>query len=221
MVRCPACRRRFPKQELVPVRVKRSLVECGKCSAEVPLTDSYFGLCGLGYICSECQSYVAVVYGRTIVNPLDVIKPIWNPSILSRGESVGPDLIFARCRTKKDYLTLRILQVMAKEEESSFLFFREHEASGALYLRAHNPKYVGFIIWNVQDNHAILRQIFIAPEEHGKGLATRLVNFWVSNYADKVSARFGIESPNESALNLHKKLGHLADKKCFILPSFR
>lgn len=219
MVQCPACNYRFPRRELVPVKVKRSLVECRKCGAEVPIIGSTFGSCGLGYICPGCQSYVALEYGRTIVNPLDVMKPSWNPSILSRGRSTGPGLIFAECRTKRDYLVLRTLQVMAKEEESSFLLFREHEAFGALYLRTRNPKYVGFLIWNIQGNPAILRQIFIIPDERRKGLATRLVNFWVSSYADKLSERFGIEAPNAKALALHRKLGHIKTNKCFAVPS--
>lgn len=51
-----------------------------------------------------------------------------------------------------------------------------------------------------------------------------LVTFWVDRYADKLRTSFGIEAPNEMALNLHIKLGHAPEDgdsekglKCFFV----
>jgi hypothetical protein len=54
-----------------------------------------------------------------------------------------------------------------------------------------------------------------------------MVSYWVENFANKVADRFGIEEPNESALKLHAKLGHLRIEgsgaigvKCHFVQSF-
>jgi len=36
-----------------------------------------------------------------------------------------------------------------------------------------------------------------------------MVTFWIERYAKTLSDQFGIEGPNEAALKLHIKLGHI------------
>lgn len=69
-------------------------------------------------------------------------------------------------------------------------------------------------------------KIFVVDDERRKGLAERMVEFWVERYAKHLNKRFGIEAPNEKALNLHLKLGHIRRKgdtfvgiKCFFTPT--
>ena len=221
---CFACDKKFPHDSFVQVRLRRKIVVCSRCSADVPLTPSYFGVVGLGYICSECHSYVAVAYGMQAVNPTTVLKPNWNPIVWKRCEVVDKNTAFTVCRTRRDYLVVQLLQAMVKEEDSRFLFVREKDQLAGLYVDIARRKYLGFLVWNVADAHAVLRQVFIVPGERRRGLALRLVDFWVARYADKVNTTFGIESPNEKALNLHIKLGHIVQEgdsvrgvKCFFV----
>jgi acetyltransferase (GNAT) family protein len=224
---CYSCNRKFPKSAFTLVNVKRAVVTCRECGAEVSLTSANFGIAGLGFICSGCGNYVAVCYGTQAVDPTEVLRPAWNPLLRKRSEEVDRDSAFARCRTKKDFLTVQVLQVMAKEEDSRFMFVRDGEQSAGLLLDQKTGKYLGFIVWNVSAGHAILCQIFIVPDERRRGLAERLVVYWVTRYADELSDTFGVESPNDKASNLHIKLGHMVKEgdglkgiKCFFAPSF-
>jgi hypothetical protein len=63
-------------------------------------------------------------------------------------------------------------------------------------------------VWT-EDKFAALRQIFVVEDERRQGHAEKMLTFWIENYADRLHERFGIESPNERALSLHLKLGHL------------
>lgn len=224
---CYSCNRKFPKGAFTSAKVKRSVAACRDCGAEVPLTPANFGFAGLGFLCSSCGNYVAVCYGTHNVDPTEVLRPAWNPLLYKRSDRIDRNLAFARCRTVKDFLIVRVLQAMAKEEDSRFMFVREGEHSAGLLLDRATGRYLGFIIWNVSAGHAILRQVFIIPDKRRRGFAERLVVYWVSRYADELSNRFGVESPNDKAANLHIKLGHMAEEgdhlkgiKCFFAPSF-
>jgi hypothetical protein len=85
---------------------------------------------------------------------------------------------------------------------------------------------LGFLVWT-EDEYAVLRQIFVVEDERRKGYAERLVTFWIKKYADRFHEKFGIEAPNEKAMNLHVKLGHVRIEgdlfvgiKCFRVPGF-
>lgn len=227
MTECFHCNKRFRARKFLLAKVQRPVVECGRCGASVSITESNSNIVGIGYLCPACQSYVAVEYGRRMVHPLHVLELDWNPTIRRRGERVDDGLLFTRCRTKKDYLVVQLLQVMAKKENPRFMFVRERAQFAGLYFDAEKLKYLGFLVWTVTGKHAVLRQIFIVPHERRKGLAERLVVFWVERYADRVNDTFGIEGPNEKALKLHEKLGHVRIEgesvkglKCFFAPTF-
>jgi GNAT superfamily N-acetyltransferase len=226
MFECFGCHQHFHKEAFHAAKVQRAVVECRHCSVQVSLTPSNLALTGVGYICQSCNNFVAVRYGRQSVDPTVVLDLAWNPTLQARGEPVHNALQFIRCRTKKDLLVVRLMQVMAKEEDERFLFVREDEHTVGLYCDFSGGSYIGFILWTVTDGHAVLRQVFVAPEERRKGLAARLISFWVTHYADTVNATFGIESPNDKALRLHIKLGHavrdgdsIRGVKCFFVGS--
>jgi len=226
MAPCYGCDREYPKDSFGTTKVRRSIAECHECGTNVSLTSSNYGFSGIGWICPQCNNYVAVGYGRHIVNPRKALNPKWNSPIHKRVEGVDKNKVFLRCRTKKDFLVVRLLQVAAKAEDSRLMFVRDEDQDAGLYIDTARRKYLGFIVWSVGDGNAVLRQIFIAPDERRKGLAARLVSFWVEHYADKISDTFGIEAPNERALNLHVKLGHaiiegdsVKGTKCFFVSS--
>lgn len=202
-------------------------MDCGGCGTEVPLTAMTSALSGIGYLCSKCNNYVAISYGNQAIHPAKALMPTWNHTIGKRGEPIDRGTLLTFCRTKRDYVVVTLLQVMAKEEDPRFMFVRDGEQSAGLLLSAGMEKYLGFLVWNVSEGHAILRQIFIVPEERRKGLASRMVTYWKERYADKVNSTFGIESPNEKAINLHHKLGHVRLEresvrglKCFFVSGF-
>ncbi len=223
---CFKCNQKFPKENFGTAIVKRGVVECGNCGTDVHLTPSNANMFGIGYLCSQCQSYVAVEYGNRLVDPIEALKPSWNPSLQQRGKQMETDLLFLPCRTTKDYLIVRIMQLIAKTEDGRFMLVRKGDQAAALLLGSDQQKYLGFIVWHTEKAHATLHQIFIVPDERKKGLATRLIEYWVKEYADKISNTFGIEAPNDKALRLHAKLGHLkidgdtaTGVKCFFAPT--
>jgi len=182
-------------------------------------------MAGLGFICADCSNYVAVLYGNRFVNPRSVLDVKWNPTVLNRGEPVfSSERRFVVCRTAKDFLILKVLQAIVKEEDSRFLFARAKEHNAGLLLDAKRRKYLGFLVWT-EDKYAVLRQIFIVEDERRKGHAENMVRFWVERYADVMHEKFGIESPNAQATSLHLKLGHIKVEgdsyvsiKCFPVP---
>jgi GNAT superfamily N-acetyltransferase len=183
-------------------------------------------MAGVGYICPTCSHYSAVCYGRSNVDPLVALQPNWNPDLLRRGEQVEENLYLARCRTKKDFLQTRLLQILAKQEDDRLLFARDKEQCTGIYFNRATAKFIGYVIWTEHKDYAALRQLFILPDERRKKHGEKLVTFWVSRYADPIGPKFGVEAPNDKALHLHVKLGHverigdtLSGKKCFFLSS--
>lgn len=205
---------------------ERTTVVCAKCGREVTLLPSTFGIAGLGFICSGCHNYVAVLYGTHFVNPSAVLTAKWNPTVYRRAEPMASGLSFLVCKTMKDFLVLKVLQAIVKEEDSRFLFGRPNEHEAGLLLDFKRRKYLGFLVWT-EGEYAVLRQMFIVEDERRRGLAQQMVEFWVEHHADRLNERFGIEAPNEKALSLHLKLGHINAKgdsyvgvKCFRVQSF-
>jgi hypothetical protein len=224
--RCVHCDRKFAEQEFGEAKRERTVVVCANCSREVTLLPSTFGIAGLGFICSDCHNYVAVLYGTHFINPTVVLTAKWNPTICRRAEPVAPGLSFVVCKSIKDFLVLKVLQAIVKEEDSRFLFGRPKEHEAGLLLDSERRKYLGFLVWT-EAEHAVLRQMFIVEDERRRGLAQQMVEFWVKNHADKLNQKFGIEAPNEKALSLHLKLGHIKREgdsyvgvKCFKVQSF-
>lgn len=221
---CFACRRRFPKESFLSARVKRKIARCHQCGKDVPMSDDWAG--GLGYIC-ECNNYVALHYGRKAVEPATIFDVKWNSTALKRAKPIASGRCLTRCRTKKDFLVIYAMQILAKQEDSRLLYFTPEESTGELYMDKRAKEYLGFLIWNKHNGLAGLRQLFIMPKFRRRGLATELVNFWVENVADKIGDTFGIEAPNDKASALHAKLGHIDRRgddytaaKAFFLQSF-
>jgi hypothetical protein len=191
---CFRCDSKFAVEEFVEVKRKRTVVICAGCGREVQLVSPTFGCAGLGFICSGCSNYVAVMYGNHFVNPSMVLDLCWNSSVCERGGCLSQDgLSFVPCGTTKDFLVLRALQAIVKKEDSRFLFARPKEHRAGLLLNSQKRKYLGFLVWT-EEEYAILRQIFIVEGERRKGHAERLLKFWVERYADPLNEKFGIES---------------------------
>jgi hypothetical protein len=233
---CFGCNKKFARNEYHQVKRTRTVVVCGKCNREVALAPSTVGLAGVGYICSDCSNYVAVFYGTHFVNPRTVLTFRWNPTVCRRAERTQSGLSFLVCDTMKDLLVLTVLQAIVKQEDSRFLYGNSKEYEAGLLLDCRRRKYLGFLVWTERvwvdgvwkdSDHAVLRQMFVVEDERRKGFAQQMVTHWVKQHADKLNPKFGIEAPNENAIALHLKLGHIKAEsdsyhglKCFLVPSF-
>jgi hypothetical protein len=71
---------------------------------------------------------------------------------------------------------------------------------------------VGYLLWFEKDEYLILNQLFVMPGQRRQGHAESTVNHWVAAYAKSKGERFALESPNEHAIALHMKLGHIRRK---------
>jgi hypothetical protein len=72
-----------------------------------------------------CGNYVALLYGSRFVDPRDALRPNWNARICKGAQRITKRFWLLRCRSKKDLLTLQMLQALVKEEDSRFLFARD------------------------------------------------------------------------------------------------
>jgi GNAT superfamily N-acetyltransferase len=226
LAQCFACNKSSPETTFDRIKKKTVIAGCAHCGTEVPFVPSTMGI--IGPMCSDfaCSNYVAVCYGEAFLEPSTVLDTRWNPGLQSRAQRVAAGLLFARCRSKKDQTVLQLLQVLAKQDDPRFKFGDSNEFRSALCFDARRRKYLGFVIWT-ESKTAVLRQLFVVRDERRKGIASKMVKFWIENYAKPLGERFGIEGPNEAALKLHVKLGHIKIRgsdaigvKCHFVPTF-
>ena len=130
---------------------------------------------GIGYMCSQCESYVAFHYGNNgALDPRTILGAKWNLPVEQRGRPMdGDGHVIVRCRSAKDFLVLRVLGVMAQHEDQRFLSVRKGEAEAELLFDTARHKYLGFLAWNTVDGRAVLRQLYIVPEDVGKAWQRR------------------------------------------------
>lgn len=226
-VECCKCKRKFHVSKLKKSISKKPIAICKVCGTEVSLTPENLDMIGeYSYICPKCGNIVAIKFKNYVIQPPTVMKLDWNKEILKRATQIKDSLFFSLCESKKDFLVLKIMQLMAKKENTGFLYIRKKEQKAGLVFDAKKRKYVGFIVWT-ENKHAILRQIFIVKDERRKGYATNLLEFWVRNFADKINDKFGVESPNEKFQKILVKLGYariegeyIKGVKCFFVSGF-
>jgi len=223
---CFACDTLSPLDAFTTVKRKTVIGQCAHCGKEVSFASSSSGV--VGPLCSSiaCSNYVAVAHANSFLQPHTVLDPGWNRGLQSRLRQLAPGLLFARCRSGKDFVTLRVLQVLAKQDDARLNFANPQDHSSLLCLDAKRQKYIGFLIWS-EGESPVLRQLFVVKNERRKGYASEIVRFWVARYASKSQERFGIEGPNDAALALHVKLGHIKIEgssmigvKCYFAPTF-
>jgi len=226
MAKCYKCKKGFHGDKLRTAILKKPVAICKICETEVSLTPENLEISGgYSYICPKCMNVVAFKFKNYLLQPQTVMKLKWNKSIKNRCVQIVDDLFFADCKDKKDLLILKVMQLMAKEENTGFLYFREEEHKAALVFSVEKEKYIGFIVWT-ENKNAILRQLFIIDDERRKGHGTKILKFWVENFANKINDKFGIESPNNKLNKLLVKLEYakfdgeyIKGIKCFFVPS--
>jgi len=126
--------------------------------------------------------------------------------------------------TNRELLIVHVMQFLAREEGEPFRSATLEEYQCCLLYHRPLRVFLGFLMWSNGDTEATLHQIFVVPRARRKGLAAQFLRFWVREYADQVSDRFAVESPNEKSLGLLVKLGFTTldpkdvhESKCFLV----
>ncbi len=131
-VRCHFCGRLFEQTNFRSVKLRRFIAVCRSCG-EGRSTDA--GIRRLDrYRLSlfKMRKLVALHYGKRRVQPSQALSWRWTRRLQKRSTSVHGALRLVVCRTAKDFLALRVLQVLAKNEEPSFRFGDHTEFRAAL-----------------------------------------------------------------------------------------
>jgi GNAT superfamily N-acetyltransferase len=125
----------------------------------------------------------------------------------NQGNEGSPTLI----EVKGDVLhaRLRYLNDLARQENKSF-----HSIDNNLrgYIAFSKDRLLGYLSWNSdQDGTPVIRQIFIIKDSRRNGVASLLVQHFVSRNCDNrknSQSPFCVESPNDASIGLFKKLGY-------------
>ena len=204
--RCVNCKKRVHKENLISVTLKKPVVECFYCGEDVSLTFSNLDfLGGYDYLCPNCNNMVAVRFNKEILKPKEVLDIGWNKALFNGSVKIEDGLFLKSCNSEKDSLIMKILQLLAKEEDTGFRYIDlEHQKAFLLF---NEEKYLGFIVWT-ENKHATLRQIYVLSEERKKGYAEKMLKYWVENISDKINKEFVVETPNAKSQSLLIKMGY-------------
>jgi GNAT superfamily N-acetyltransferase len=203
--RCFDCQRDFPFEDFKSAEKEETFAVCAECERDMALTPFRLGFIGYTCVCDNC---VAVPFEDGLVQPQEILKLQWNEGIIKRGVRISETCSVAVGGTSKDWEVLKMLQVLAKKTNGEFRFAND-ENDALIAFDAKAGIYLGYVLWYEDNDHATLNQLFVVPEQRRKGYAASMVTYWVGNHAKQIAEKFGLESPNEHAIALHLKLGHL------------
>lgn len=155
-----------------------------------------------------------------------ILSPRRAKGTMTRSINLVHNIFWHECIKQKDYLVVKLLQRQAKKEGHPFVCLCEREQrSGLVFFTTSDGHihYMGIVVWTEKES-AVLRQVYVSPFFRGSGIGTRMLKFWVEQYADKINSQFGVESPNESSQRVLLKLGYaeidgeyLVGQKCFFV----
>jgi GNAT superfamily N-acetyltransferase len=205
-LRCFHCYHTFPRDAFKRAQKDVTFAVCAECSEEISLTPSSEGF--VGFLCG-CDNYVAIPFEDGILQPQEVMTLQWNEGLRERGTRLTENCSAAKCATERDWLVLALMQVLAKESNSEFKFGNKDDNEALLVFDPVTGVYVGYLLWYETEKYAMLNQLFVMPEQRRKGHAEAMVKHWVAEHAKHVGEQFALESPNEYAIALHIKLGHI------------
>ncbi len=204
---CYACHRTFSLEQFKQTDVIVEVFRC-RCGEEISATPS--NECGPhAYMCSSCESIVAVSFEGVLRQPDDILRMQLHSALSERAVAIGTELLVAEAASDRDLAPVRLMRDFARQEREPF---RSPELSvhRCLILTCKQPNVIGgYLLWTDDDGEATLRQIYVMPSLRRRGFAAALVHHWISVYADKIGARFAIEAPNHKSRNLLLKLGLL------------
>jgi hypothetical protein len=203
--KCFNCKTTCLLEEFKQSEMEATFAVCAECDQEMALTPYREGF--IGYLC-RCGNCVAVPFENELVLPSDILRLEWNTALAARGVPLTKTCLVAVCETAKDREILKMLQVLAQEENGEFRLANS-ENDALLAFDARIGIYLGYVLWYNDIEYATLNQLFVVPEQRRRGHAASMVMYWVENHAKRIAEKFVLESPNEAAIALHLKLGHV------------
>lgn len=202
---CPSCEKKIDEKNLTMVYRIRPFAKCTLCNYKSSLSRaSYMGR----HICENCSNILAAEYLEKILSPKEILNIKWNSEMRGRSLSITKTIFAFECYSPKDELIMLFLHDMAKKDDSRFKSFCKGSQKAGIIFDKSTNHYLGYISWVERKNYLDLKQIFIVEEERRKGYATLLFNFWLKEFAFKISKNFSVESPNEKFSNILIKLGY-------------
>jgi GNAT superfamily N-acetyltransferase len=157
------------------------------------------------FLCSVCRNVVAVDYRNSFISAADVLRPEWNPALLAHSDPVD-DWRFALCCRRREFLVVRLLHLLALDDEPGFIYGRDEDHNAAVGFDSDG--YFGYLLWTDGDTQPTLRQLFVTRERRRRGLGRRLLQHWAERIGLRASERFVVESPNEKSIGILIQLGY-------------
>lgn len=216
---CVYCSQSFPREQFTNAEQGVTFAVCADCGVEVSFTQSFEASYGSpeGYLC-ECFNYVAILFEGKPFHPQEIMTLSWNDALRDKSIPLSKTCCVADCETTRDWQVISLLQVGAKEEYISFRKTSNESNEALLLFDPNTGDYLGYLLWHVVPEYAILAQLFVVPEQRRKGHAEAMVKHWVENCAKPFADIFALEEPNEYAQALHIKVGHLRREGDSLLP---
>lgn len=212
---CPRCSASFKDDEIKPIMVKRKMIRCNVCGLE----NYASAVRKEDFMTCLCKNVMAIKYNKDLVWPKTILTKQWNEDRLKNNMDDGdihflqiqnlfPRFLF--CQTEKDFIVLRLLQTLAKQDDSSFNYYNKDSRNKVMiiYYTSFYYPYIGYIIWTPgKDNEKpILRQCLVLEEHRKKGYGTAILKYW-HEYILKQSD-FVVESANEITGHILVKLNY-------------
>ena len=95
IIECYKCKRKFHKNKLKVVTLKKPVVVCKVCGTKVSLTPINLDIIGgYSYICPKCGNTVAIKFKNYVIQPQTVMKLEWNKEIIKRAMQIKDNLFF-------------------------------------------------------------------------------------------------------------------------------
>jgi len=211
---CLHCDHTFPREAFKRTQKDVTFAVCAQCEHDLPLTLSSRG--HVGYLCG-CDNYVAVPFEGHLVQPDEIMTLEWNEGLRARGNPLTATCSASKCETDRDWQVMAVMQVSAKERNPEFKFADKDANKGLLLFDPVTSVYVGYLLWYEKKEFAILNQLFVVPGQRRKGHAEATVKYWLAEHARLLGEQFALESPNESAIALHMKLGHIRRERGYLV----
>ena len=132
-------------------------------------------------------------------------------------KNIDDELHFKICENKEDWAIVNGLREFSKEEDGFYDDDIYDKWGKEAMLMINEMKYpIGYILWTRKktmesEENVFLREFYVLKRFRRKGYGTRLLKFWVENYADKINDKFIVVSCNLDTFRILYFLGYVYD----------
>lgn len=184
--------------------------KCPKCGKYIENTSDNVSWTGVfrEIVCPLCMGIVAI-NGKHMIKQETITE-----KDMEQSHKLDENLYYFEPRNKRQEILVRILNIGAMKEETSFKNMprpKAEKSNVTQIVMLSEEKLMGYISFALawKDNLPLVNQLYVVPEERRKGYATKVFQLFIEKYCDPASETlFYVESPNEKSYELiTKKLG--------------